>query len=364
MFGNKRYELTLAKNYVSKWGVPEAVREIIQNALDSESPFVYSFFKMEGVETYTLKINSEFTNLQTSTLLLGKTSKADNTKAIGSFGEGYKIALLVLTRLGYDVDMINGDLLWKPSFQFNSNFGEELLVIDEIPANDHVNHGLTFFIHGLDEAAVTSIRSSCLQMQEYVGQIYTTAYGDILLERPGELYVGGLYICKTEMHFGYNIKPEYITLERDRQTVSSWDLRVTTKNMWFDTRAFEKIAELIEAETPDVEYAEYGSSEMVKEACYRLFRAKHPGKVIAKNNTEMEHLIKQGMTVYVGGGAFYSNVSSAPQYRKEQVSVVAVATPEAMLKEWFKKNRSEMRSKAIESFKRDILEVATNWRKM
>ena len=364
MFGNKRYELTLAKNYVSKWGVVEAVREIIQNAIDSESPFVYSFFKPEGVDNYTLKVNSEFTNLQASTLLLGQTSKANNDKAIGSFGEGYKIALLVLTRLGYDVDMINGDLLWKPSFQFNSNFGEELLTIEEIPANDHINHGLTFFIHGLDEAAVSGIRSSCLQMQKEIGQVYNTSYGDILLERPGEFYVGGLYVCKTEMQFGYNVKPDFVTLERDRQTVSTWDMKSITKNMWFDTRQFEKIAELIEAEAPDLEYAEYSSSELVKEACYKLFRAKNPGKVIARNNAEMQHLVKQGMTVYVGGGAFYSNVSNSPQYRKEQVSVVAVATPEAMLKEWFKKNRSEMRSKAIESFKREILEVATNWRKM
>ncbi len=69
-----------------------------------------------------------------------------------------------------------------------------------------------------------AIRASCLQMQDHIGAIKMTSKGDILLEKPGELYVGGLYICKTEMKYGYNIKPEFIKLERDRQTVSSYDL--------------------------------------------------------------------------------------------------------------------------------------------
>jgi hypothetical protein len=39
----KTYELSLVKTYVASWGLAQAVRELIQNALDSDSPFVYEF---------------------------------------------------------------------------------------------------------------------------------------------------------------------------------------------------------------------------------------------------------------------------------------------------------------------------------
>lgn len=364
MFGSKTYELSLVKTYVARWGLPEAVRELLQNALDSSSPFVYEFVKAEGVEGTSLRLNSEFAVLTPQTLLLGATSKTDDKDAIGSFGEGYKIALLVLTRLGYDVDMLNGDVLWKPRFKFNAKFGEELLVIEETPLTDRTNRGLTFWVHGLSDEDVDAIVASCIRMQAHIGAIRQTVFGDILLEQPGALYVGGLFICKTEMHFGYNVKPEHLRLERDRQTVSNWDLKSLTKEMWFATKDFDRIAELIEADTPDLSYVEYGAPELVKEACYQLFRSKHPDKVIAKNNEEMQALVERGMTVYVGGGSYYSAVSSAPSYRAEHRALFVTETPQQILRKWLAANRSEMRSKAIEAFRKELLDAAAKWKQV
>lgn len=359
MFGPKIYELSLVKTYVAHWEMAQAVREIIQNALDSDSPFVYEFIKND--EAYSLRLNSEFATLSPTTLLLGATSKTDDDSAIGSFGEGYKIALLVLTRLGYDVDMFNGDKLWKPRFKFNSKFNEELLVIEETDLS-HKNKGLTFWIHGLSEDDTKLITASCIRMQNSIGAIKRTSYGDILLDRPTELYVGGLYICKTNLTYGYNIKPEHIKLERDRQTVADFDLRYVTKEMWFETKEYEKIAELIEAETPDLEYAEYNAPELVKEACYKLFREKNPGKVIAKSNEEMEALVKKGLTVYVGGGNYYANVSKSRSYQTENKIILTVEPPVMLLTRWLTANRSEMRSKAIESFRKDLIAEAEKWK--
>ena len=360
--GPKLYELSLVKNYVAHWGLAEAVRELLQNALDSASPFVYEFITQEGVDTVSLRLNSEFAILTPQTLLLGATSKAENKDCIGSFGEGYKIALLVLTRMGYDVDMLNGNKLWKPRFKFNAKFGEELLVVEETQLTDKTNKGLTFFVHGLTEEDVQSIVSSCIRMQSHIGAIKQTVYGDILLEQPGALYVGGLFICKTGMHFGYNIKPEHIKLERDRQTVSNWDLKTITKEMWFATKEYDKVAELIETETPDLDYAEYGCPELVKEACYQLFRKKHPGKVIARNNEQMQQLVAKGLTVYVGGGSYFSTVSESRSYRTENKNVCIVATPQQILKSWLSANRGEMRAKSIESFRKELIEVSNKWK--
>lgn len=54
----KIYPLSLTKDYVSRWGMVEAVRELIQNSLDSSAPFKYEFRKDNDNE-YTLLLTSE-----------------------------------------------------------------------------------------------------------------------------------------------------------------------------------------------------------------------------------------------------------------------------------------------------------------
>lgn len=354
---NKTYELSLNKNYVSHWGLAEAVRELIQNAIDSESPFVYEFVKNE--DDLSLVLKSEFTTLSPQTLLLGSTSKAGSETSIGSFGEGYKIALLVLTRLGNRVFMANGDKAWEPKFKYNSKFGEDLLVIQESTL-PYKNKGLSFEVHGLTDEDVDAIVESCLQMQNHIGKIHSTSYGDILLEKPGKLYVGGLFICQTELNYGYNINPNHIKLERDRQTVSSFDLKFVTKEMWFETKHFDDVACMIEQEVPDVEYAKYSSPELVKEACYKLFREKHPGAIAVENQKQLNELVERGMErVVVVGGNLYANLSSSSSYRAEVF--VAVETIEQRLKRWLTKNRRSMRTESIVAFK-ELIDESKSWK--
>jgi hypothetical protein len=245
---------------------------------------------------WSLWLNSEFSALTPQSLLLGATSKAGVDDAIGSFGEGYKIALLVLTRLGYPVEIINGNLRWTPRFRMSRVFNEEVLVIDENWAAECVPKGLSFFVSGLSADDVEAIKASCIRMQDNIGAIKRTMYGDILLDQPGMLYVGGLFICKTELKCGYNILPKFIKLERDRQTVDSYDLRDTTLKMWYDTKEFDKVALMISEEVPDVEYAKYGSPELVKEECYKIFRRNNPGAFIASSPEDMKRKIEAGMT--------------------------------------------------------------------
>jgi hypothetical protein len=359
----KTYELSLVKTYVARWGLAQAVRELIQNALDSDSPFVYEFIsELDGL--WTLRLNSEFASLTPQTLLLGSTSKSTNEDAIGSFGEGYKIALLVLTREGYDVDVFNGDLVWRPRFRMSRAFGEEVLVIDESFAPDKTNRGLTFMVHGLSEDDVEAIRGSCLLMQETVGALKRTQFGDILLDQPGKLYVGGLYICDTGLKYGYNIKPKFITLERDRQTVSSWDLKDTTLKCWYDTGENERVARMISEEVADVEYSRYDAPELVKEECYKIFRANNPGAIIASSPEEAKKKIEQGMTktVYCGVGMFNA-VSNSRSYRSELPSItVAQVAPHVALAAFLSAHKGEMRRPAIAAFKALILEAQRKWR--
>ncbi len=354
----KTYDLSLCRNYVSHWGMKQAVRELIQNALDSDSPFVYSFIQ-EG-EAFRFELLSEHATLKPETLLLGATSKAENTDKIGSFGEGYKIALLVLTRLGYDVEIRNGSLHWRPRFRHSRTFNTEVLVIDETGLPER-NKGLTFVVHGLSEGDVAEVRSCCLKMQDEVGEVRRTPKGDILLDRAGELYVGSLFVCTTGLRHSYNIKPEFVRLERDRQTIDSWDLKCITRDMWFDTGEFDRVAKMIEAEVPDVEYAQYSSPEMVRDAVYRLFISKNPpGTLAVKSQAELNEAIKKGLTttVYVNSG-YHSVLTSSAGYRSNPAT--RVKTPHNILSEWFEEHRFNMHEKCRGSF-RDILDKAKAWK--
>ena len=123
----RRYELSLSENYVSNWGLVEAIREIFQNAIDQEnmarppkdwyddvekeSPnkmfFNFAVDSHNPNKYRTLSIGNKESILDVNSLLLGETTKSDDKRAIGKFGEGYKLALLVLTRLGKKIKIFN-----------------------------------------------------------------------------------------------------------------------------------------------------------------------------------------------------------------------------------------------------------------
>lgn len=359
MFG-KTYELSLNKSYVRHWGVVEAVRELIQNALDSDSPFAYEFQKHPLDESYALTLTSEFASLPPQSLLLGATSKAEAKDKIGSFGEGYKIAMLVLVREDIALEIWNEDRHWKPFFQYSKKYADEILCVEE-KAMPFRHKGLDFFVPGLTEEQVMSIRASCLQMQKSVGEKHTTMFGEILLEKPGMLYVGGLYICTTKMQYGYNIKPEFMRLERDRKTVDDWDLKTLTRDMWYAVGRPEEVAAMIRDGYPEMDYAQYSAPTLVKEACYKLFREQHPGALVAKSQQELETMVRNGMTqtVYVGD-TYGSLVSQSPSYAALGPARIP-ATPHKKMEDWFSENKYHMHAKAVSSF-RELLERSKRWR--
>jgi hypothetical protein len=351
MLAKKTYELALCRNYVQAWGVVEAVRELIQNGIDSPAPFEYSF------NGSTLRIISRGVRLDASTLVLGRTSKADDDDQIGQFGEGYKLAMLVLAREGKTLSIYNGDKCWSPIFRMSPMFGTETLHIleDEIDQTD----ALEFAIGDMTEEEQQAVIDSCLFMQPDQTDKIKTSRGEILPSRPGKLYVGGLFICDTEMKYGYNFDPRYIQLERDRKTVNNWDLKIATKDIWFATGQHDKIAQLIHDNIADLSWAEYSSEDVIKEACYRHFQAHYKGKVIAKTQDELNALVKRGMTVYLGGSAYYANVSASSSYKTSYAPPRKIP-PHEVLETWLKDNEKSMLPRTIKTF-HALIEQSKGW---
>lgn len=362
MFGREKlYPLSIARDYVSAWGLAEAARELIQNALDSQSPFDYSFDR-EDDESFTFVLRSEFSKLEAKHLLLGMSSKAKDNEAIGSFGEGFKLALLVLTRLGFVVRIANDTVNWHPFFRLDRNFGHETLCIRE-DANP-MPRGLEFMIAGLNEEDVAVIRQGCLKMRDDVGEVTKTTHGDILHDLPGEIYVGSLFIYKDEdLKFGYNFRPEDITLERDRQTVNNWDLKWQIAELWYAVGKPDVVAQMIYDNVPDLSHARYNNRAMIQDSVYELFKKLHPGALIAESPSEMKRMIEDGLTktVYVGENTG-SIIKSNPTYQADKLRIApAPQSPQDFLASWGAAHKNGMDDLTFKHFKETVLFEASKW---
>lgn len=254
---NKVYTLSLSRQYVSNWGLTEAIREILQNAIDNGNYNV-------SITSNGIEITNYNTTIPSSSLVLGNSSKRDDKNAVGQYGEGYKLALLVLLRNGYHVEVHNGIELWEPKFIYSDSFGCEVLSIVSTPELEG-NKDLSFIITNIPEYELNNLKNTFLDLQkENLGDnldTLKTRYGEIIKnsEFAGKMYVNGLPIyTDDDFKFGYNFKPEYVSLDRDRKSINRSELRkITTLALtYMENPDYEILDKAIDKGSEDVSYLE------------------------------------------------------------------------------------------------------------
>lgn len=256
-----KIELTLASNYVPTWTLVDAIRELFQNALDQEvqNPENEASWEYRDDEQMLIIRNAK-SKLEAASLLLGQTSKADNKSTIGQFGEGYKIATLVLLREGKNVVFYNYGIkeVWRPRFVKSRRFGTSILTFftekkaiwERVPSAD-----LEIVIEGITpEEYYEEIVPSNLYLRNDYKVLEENEYGNVI-DLPGKVFVNGLYVCDYEPYtYGYNFKPEHIRLDRDRKMVSDFDLRWMASKMWSTCKDTDKVLEMIADGKADVAF--------------------------------------------------------------------------------------------------------------
>lgn len=223
---NKNYEITISPNYVSNWGINEAIREILQNAIDADKNGYKKSIYYSGD---TLYINNEGISLTAKDLILGCSSKSDQDGMIGKYGEGFKLALVVLLRKGMNVYVDNNDKLWSPSFKVSEQFGTQVLNIEE--SDNGRGEGLTFVISPVDQQLYNSLLNYFPCIDESFGNVVNCENGQILLDKQfkGKMYVEGLYIQTDDnFQYGYNFNSDVVELDRDRKAINYYELRALT----------------------------------------------------------------------------------------------------------------------------------------
>lgn len=93
MFGQTRINMMVARDYVPEWTAADAFRELVSNAIDADPDFELQFYDDGLVEIITATAPT-----LTQLMLMGAGTKSVDSESIGQFGEGFKLAALVLTR--------------------------------------------------------------------------------------------------------------------------------------------------------------------------------------------------------------------------------------------------------------------------
>lgn len=231
----KCYELTLTPNYVSDWTFNDAIRELIQNGTDQEVLDKENHFSVKYSEREeTLRLFNSKSVLKINTLLLGRSGKADNEDTVGQFGEGYKIAALVLNRLGKTFTVLNNERneIWESRFKNSEKWLERILAF-YISKRETEDTGLCIEVGNVSRGEFNSLYGVWMGMHKSCKKV-STKYGEILTDEEfaGQVFINGLFVkCNADLKYGYNFKPKYIKLERDRKTCDSFDAREITCRM-------------------------------------------------------------------------------------------------------------------------------------
>lgn len=248
-------EIPISPEYVQHWGLAEAGRELIANYLDSEETIADEVVggdwaisdRIEVVGGDWVLSNRIEQRLPVSILVLGESSKTKDDDSVGQFGEGLKLAIVVLLRAGYAVTIRNDDVMWIFEFKESENWGNtEVLQVEEVQL-DESTKTFEILVEGAAEAW-DELHSYCLEYHlrreasEPVSFSNDEATIYFTQEADGAVFVGGVYIeNESKTRYTLDLRPSGLELNRERSSIQHETLYDVYKRLFIDmAKAFEE----------------------------------------------------------------------------------------------------------------------------
>ncbi len=327
--------LTISRNYVSTWGIWEAIREIIQNAIDTKQ---YQVEYGEG----TITVSTTGGVIDRRHLLLGETSKRNDEDSIGTYGEGFKLALLVLLRENREVSIKNGTDLWTPIFQNHEQLNEECLAI-KIEENVFIsnNDKVSFHISGLTSDEISEIQSKTLYNfnKALIEAEYKSSFCWYSKGEP-KLYVGGLFVCDLDKKYqmSYNFAPNVLELDRDRKSVHTFYLSLEATRLMICSDNIDLVAELAHEGAEDV--SDY-------------YNVEYYGGSSAGPATELKKVVSEHFTKNHGLNAYPINAGADEKVKRVQTlkAIDAGLTPVVVRTGHYNLLNDELKEQKVSSYK-------------
>ncbi len=214
----ERRALTIEKSYCKEWTVRDAIREIVQNALDTGTEVMF------GDSGVFQIVRDKGVGVKLSDFIIGRSSKRDNKTVIGQFGEGLKIGCLVLAREGRQIHILSNGKKFTFSMQFDETWQDELLTIDIEDTGTTEDIGTAVYLQASAEE-IGQARSLFLSLnpQRVLDKGDGGCY-EIIENNPGIVWVNGLAVTKIEALYGYNFGDKDL-VNRDRTAINTWAIK-------------------------------------------------------------------------------------------------------------------------------------------
>ena len=117
----------ISPEYVKSWDIPMAIRELLQNLLDTKREFGASGAARYNKNRCLAELKDDGPGLELRHLALGISEKGADS--VGQFGEGLKLALLLFAREGRFIEVRSKDYRLAPVIR-PSEFGTETLFFE------------------------------------------------------------------------------------------------------------------------------------------------------------------------------------------------------------------------------------------
>jgi hypothetical protein len=213
--GKNKITYPISDTYVADWSRIDAIREFIANALDAGEPRLVH----NGIEG---RISDSGEGILKKNMVLGGTSKSKEAQSIGKFGEGLKMACLVLARTGTNVKIETVGTTYTATMEYNEEFESKLLVIEYVKNARSKGSSIVFACteEELDQAKNKFIHFKAIRKKP--ARIENL---EVYIEGDGRVYVNGLETSKKPGIFNYNILDKVALDSRDRNSIDEYRFR-------------------------------------------------------------------------------------------------------------------------------------------
>lgn len=310
----KKYKSTLTRGYCYYWTKAKAMIELVANGLDSDGEFSYTLDEENGVVT----LSNKGVSVDKKVLLMGSSEKRVDRETIGRFGLGMKQALCVLASNDLGISIINGRVVWEPSFEMCNEYGEEVFTITEktLPTDSGV---FEIIVSGLSELDVEELKLRCLIFQEEPEVLFSSPSCDVLSHKRGHIYVSGIFVEeKPELAYGYNFDVNSLQLNQDRESVSSFNLHWETSEVWRQAPD-DLLKDAVKRSIPEIQYmsSRGGYNRDINEEIAKEFFEENGEKYLAESLTEQKELKEKGIdSIFIGDPRLTEAIKSTNIYEE------------------------------------------------